>query len=159
MYKPTSTTSRTNGDHNQSFATQQIHWPEIQNTISTQTPWQLTWQKHEQYDRLYNPIVAHLQPSIHIKDWETPNILTQGGIFHCLTTQAPTDDGRPPPQHANVDQATWDRWQTSHKQFPPLQYKPQYLTRYKDNEWTTLSPIQRETHGVTGWFHTEQQVP
>ena len=75
---------------------------------------------------------------------ETPNILTQGGIFHCLTTQAPADDGRPPPQHANVDQATWDRWQTNHKQFPPWQYKPQYLTRYKDNEWTTLSPIQRE---------------
>ena len=121
-----------------------IHWPEIQNTFSTQTPWQLTWQKHEQYDRLYNPIAAHLQPSIHIKDWETPNILTQGGIFHCLTTQAPTDDGRPPPQHANVDQATWDRWQTNHRQFPPWQYKPQYLTRYKDNEWTTISPIQRE---------------
>ena len=121
-----------------------IHWPEIQQTISTQTPRQLTWEKYEQYDRLYNPIAAHLQPSIHIKEWETPNILSQGGIFHCLTTQAPTEDGRPPPQHANVDQATWDRWQANNKQFPPWQYKPQYLTRHKDSEWTTISPLQRE---------------
>ena len=74
-----------------------IHWPEIQNTLSTQTPWQLTWQKHEQYDRLYNPIAAHLQPSIHIKDWETPNILTQGGIFHALLDDTSTNRWRKTP--------------------------------------------------------------
>ena len=121
-----------------------IRWQQVQGTISTQTPWQLTWEKHPPYDRLHNPIAADLQPNIHVKGWETPNILAQGGLFHCLTTQANTDEGRPPPQHTDVDQATWERWEKGHKQFPPWQYRPQYLTREHQAEWQPITPLQRE---------------
>ena len=91
-----------------------IQWERAQETISTQTPWQLTWEKHPPYDRLHNPIAADLQPNIRVKGWEIPNVLAQGGLFHCLTTQANTDEGRPPPQHTDVDQATWEQLHTTH---------------------------------------------
>lgn len=133
------------------------HWPEVQHVISTQTPWQLQWSQKTQYQQLHNPISPDLQPSILIKGWETPNILTQGGLFHCLTTQAPTDPGRPPPPQSNVDQATWDLWEYN-KQFPPWQYKPQCLTRHNDGEWTTITPIQRERLMATGQLHTERNT-
>ena len=70
-----------------------IQWEPVQEIISSQTPWQLTWTKHPPYSKLHNPIAADLQPNIQMKGWETPNILTQGGLFHCLTTQAITDTG------------------------------------------------------------------
>ena len=43
-----------------------IHWPEIQQSLSSKTP----WQQHGQYDKLHNPLAAELQPPIHIKGWE-----------------------------------------------------------------------------------------
>ena len=114
-----------------------IQWEPVQEIISSQTPWQLTWTKHPPYSKLHNPIAADLQPN-------TPNILTQGGLFHCLTTQATTDTGRPPPQHTDVDQATWARWEQGQKQFPPWQYRPQYLTREHQADWQPITPLQRE---------------
>ena len=68
-----------------------------------------------------------IQPSIHVKEWETPPaLLCQKQLFHCLTTQAPTDLGR--------------RWQQDNRQFPPWQYQPQFLTRPHEGE----CPLQRE---------------
>jgi len=65
-------------------------------------------------------------------------------IFHCLTTQANSDDGRPPPRSANVDDDTWQRWESNHKQFPPWQYRQEYLTKHKDGTWQPVTPLQRE---------------
>ena len=121
-----------------------IHWEPVQEMISSQTPWQLTWTEHPPYTKLHNPIAADLQPNIQMKGWETPNILTQGGLFHCLTTQAINDTGRPPPQHTDVDQATWARWEQGQRQFPPWQYRPQYLTREHQADWQPITPLQRE---------------
>ena len=121
-----------------------IQWEPVQEMISSQTPWQLTWTEHPPYTKLHNPIAADLQPNIQMKGWETPNILTQGGLFHCLTTQAINDTGRPPPQHTDVDQATWARWEQGQRQFPPWQYRPQYLTREHQADWQPITPLQRE---------------
>ena len=121
-----------------------IQWEPVQEMISSQTPWQLTWTEHPPYTKLHNPIAADLQPNIQTKGWETPNILTQGGLFHCLTTQAINDTGRPPPQHTDVDQTTWARWEQGQRQFPPWQYRPQYLTREHQADWQPITPLQRE---------------
>ena len=115
-----------------------IHWERAEETVSTQTPWQLQWTTHPPYSRLHNPIAADLQPKIHVKGWETPKILSQGGLFHCLTTQATTEAGRPAPQHTDVDQATWERWEQGHKQFPPWQYRR--LMGFTDN-YTQPNPL------------------
>ena len=85
-----------------------------------------------------------IQPSIHVKDWETPAVLCNKQLFHCLTTQAPTDLGRPPPAHAHADEATWERWQQDNRQFPPWQYQPQFLTRPHEGDWQPITPLQRE---------------
>ena len=69
---------------------------------------------------------------------------TNGQPFHCLTTQAPTDQGRPPPKSTHVDESTWQRWEEHQRQFAPWQYQPQYLTRYQDGPWQPITPIQRE---------------
>ena len=123
-----------------------IRWKEAESRLTKDTPFTLHWQQHNDFDQLHNPLAPLTQPSIHIKDWETPAILCQQQLFHfhCLTTQAPTDLGRPPPQHTNVDQATWDRWQNDNRQFPPWQYQPQYLTRQHQHDWQPITPLQRE---------------
>ena len=66
--------------------------------------------------------------------WHLP-LLNNSGTNRRRTTTSTTRKRRPSNlgQVANEPQ-TVSSWQ----------YKPQYLTRYKDNEWTTLSPIQRE---------------
>ena len=82
-----------------------IRWEQIQETISTQTPWQLRWSNRPPYSQLHNPIVIDLQPDIHRKG---------------------------------------ERWEQGHKQFPPWQYRPQFLTREHEGEWQPITPIQRE---------------
>ena len=121
-----------------------IEWHEAESRLTKDTPFTLHWQPQPNFDQLHNPLAPLIQPSIHVKDWETPAILCQQQLFHCLTTQAPTDLGRPPPQHTNADQATWERWQTDNRQFPPWQYQPQYLTRQYQHEWQPITPLQRE---------------
>ena len=117
------------------IATQQLH---------SNTPWQITQTFHQTMWHLTNPIAAQLQPDVQIKDWETPTVLQHNQLFHCLTTQASSDDGRPPPRSSHVDNDTWQRWEDNNKQFPPWQYRPEYLTRYKDGHWQTVTPLQRE---------------
>ena len=94
--------------------------------------------------RLTNPIANQLQPDIQIKDWETPTVLQQNQLFHCLATQASSDEGRPPPRSSDVDDDTWHRWEENNRQFPPWQYRQEYLTRHKDGQWQTVTPLQRE---------------
>ena len=102
------------------------------------------WTLQDGHHKLHNPMATMIQPSIHVKDWETPAILCNRQLFHCLTTQAPTDLGRPPPAHAHADDATWERWQQDNRQFPPWQYQPQFLTRPHEGEWQPITPLQRE---------------
>ena len=128
-----------------------IHWPEVRHAISTKTPWQLQWSHKEQYEQLHNPVAPDLQPSVHIKGWETPNILTQGGIFHCLTTQAPTDNGRPPPQHSNVDQAR----EANHTQFPPWRPQSGPASLTKSSRWSNTLQNRRNS-GTNPYPHTAE---
>ena len=119
-------------------------WQHITQHLTRETPWTLHWTQQDDYDKLHNPIATLMQPPVHVKDWETPAILCQQQLFHCLTTQAPTDLGRPPPQHAKADNSTWDRWQQDNRQFPPWQYQPQFLTRKHEGDWQPITPLQRE---------------
>ena len=119
-------------------------WTYITQHLTRETPWTIHWTQHDDYDKLHNPLAPLIQPPVHVKDWETPAILCQQKLFHCLTTQAPTDLGRPPPQHAKADNSTWDRWQQDNRQFPPWQYQPQFLTRKHEGDWQPITPLQRE---------------
>ena len=119
-------------------------WKYVSHQLTGSTPFTLHWTLQDGYHRLHNPIATMIQPSIHVKDWETPAVLCNKQLFHCLTTQAPTDLGRPPPAHAHADEATWERWQQDNRQFPPWQYQPQFLTRPHEGDWQPITPLQRE---------------
>ena len=123
---------------------QNIQWETAAHIVHQFTPWQIirTFQRNTWH--LHNPIAALLQPTFHTKDWETPAVLQEGQPFHCLTTQAPTDQGRPPPKSSHVDTSTWQRWEEHGRQFAPWQYMPQYLTRHQDGPWQPITPLQRE---------------
>jgi len=129
-----------------------IDWDTATKQLHSNTPWQITQTFHQTMWHLTNPIATQLQPDIQVRDRETPTVLQQNQLFHCLTTQASSNDGRPPPRSANVDDDTWRRWEDNNKQFPPWQYRPEYLTRYKDSQWQTVTPrdCQRSTNGENG---------
>ena len=119
-------------------------WKYVSHQLTGSTPFTLHWTLQDGHHKLHNPIASMIQPSVHVKDWETPAVLCNKHLFHCLTTQAPTDLGRPPPAHAQADDATWERWQQDNRQFPPWQYQPQFLTRPHEGEWQPITPLQRE---------------
>ena len=121
-----------------------IDWDSATQQLHSNTPWQITQTFHQTMWHLTNPIAAQLQPDVQVKDWETPTVLQHNQLFHCLTTQASSDEGRPPPRSSHVDNETWQRWEDNNKQFPPWQYRPEYLTRYKDGQWQTVTPLHRE---------------
>ena len=114
---------------------QNIRWDVASHLVHQHTPWQIVQTFHQTTWHLHNPIAALLQPQFHMKDWETPTVLQDGQPFHCLTTQEPTDQGRPPPESTQVEHQ---------RQFAPWQYQPQYLTRYQDGPWQPITPLQRE---------------
>ena len=123
---------------------QNIQWETAAHIVHQFTPWQIIQKFQHNTWHLHNPIAALLQPTFHTKDWETPTVLQEGKPFHCLTTQAPTDQGRPPPKSSHVDTSTWQRWEEHGRQFAPWQYMPQYLTRHQDGPWQPITPLQRE---------------
>ena len=123
---------------------QNIQWETAAHIVHQFTPWQIIQKFQHNTWHLHNPIAALLQPTFHTKDWETPTVLQEGKPFHCLTTQAPTDQGRPPPKSSHVDTSTWQRWEEHGRQFAPWQYMPQYLTRHQHGPWQPITPLQRE---------------
>ena len=126
-----------------------IDWQEVQCRLTQDIPFTLHWTTQNTYDQLHNPIATLIQPPVHIKERKTPAILCQHQLFHCLTTQAPTDLGRPPPKHVQADESTWDRWQQDNRQFPPWQYQPQFLTRPHEGDLQPITPLQPEPDHFT----------
>ena len=85
------------------------------------------------------PIVAFLQPPIQTTTHSAPPVLQNQGLFHCLTTPAPDEKGRPPPARTNEKPDTMARWQADHRRFAPWQYQAKYLVTSQQGT-TSLAP-------------------
>ena len=138
-----------------------VDWESLPATLSRHTPWQLSLDTQLFPPVLFNPIAAELQPDCHIRDFDPPSVLTHGQLFHCLTTQASTDEGRPPPRSQQLPDDTWQRWQADHKQFAPWQYQQKYLVRKHGHDWQVATPEHREAmmgfpRGWTGPHNTDR---
>ena len=138
-----------------------VDWESLPATLSRHTPWQLSLDTQLFPPVLFNPIAAELQPDCHIRDFDPPSVLTHGQLFHCLTTQASTDEGRPPPRSQQLPDDTWQRWQADHRQFAPWQYQPKYLVRKHGHDWQVATPEHREAmmgfpRGWTGPHNTDR---
>ena len=105
-----------------------VEWDKVKQQLAANTPWDLHWtQTDTPWSRLHNPIAKTLQPQLDTKHFTAPTILQKGGLFHCLTTPAPDEHGRPAPQHCNEKPDTIQRWQADHQRFAPWQYHHKYL--------------------------------
>ena len=110
-----------------------VEWDKVKPQLVANTPWDLHWtQTDTPWPRLHNPIAKTLQPPLDTKHFTAPAILQKGGLFHCLTTPAPDEHGRPAPQHCNEKPDTIQRWQADHQRFAPWQYQHKYLVSDAD---------------------------
>ena len=110
-----------------------VQWDRVKPQLVANTPWDLHWtQTDTPWPRLHNPIAKTLQPPLDTKHFTAPAITQKGGLFHCLTTPAPDESGRPAPQHCNEKPDTIHRWHTDHQRFAPWQYQQKYLVSDAD---------------------------
>ena len=110
-----------------------MEWDKVKPQLVANTPWDLHWtQTDTPWPRLHNPIAKTLQPPLDTKHFTAPAILQKGGLFHCLTTPAPDEHGRPAPQHCNEKPDAIHRWQADHQRFAPWQYQHKYLVSDAD---------------------------
>ena len=116
-------------------------WDDISNELSTATPWTLHWHEDDVYPRLHNPMAAELQPGLHSKEYSLPRCIQAGKLFHCLTTPAPTEAGRPPPKRTRHSREAMARWEQDNKRFPPWQYESDFLVQYPD-ETLSVAPAE-----------------
>ena len=90
------------------------------------TPWSLTWNSDDGWDRLHNPLAAELQQPIITEGYSLPRCLQYDKkLFHCLTTPAPSDLGRKEPRQTGsrtTSTEAWHRWEQDHRRYPPWQY-------------------------------------
>ena len=50
-------------------------WKYVSHQLTGSTPFTLHWTLQDGHHKLHNPMATMIQPSIHVKDWETPAIL------------------------------------------------------------------------------------
>ena len=135
-------------------------WDKVKTQLVANTPWDLQWSETDTpWPRLYNPIAQTLQPTLDTKHFTAPAILQKGGLFHCLTTPAPDESGRPAPQHTSEKPDTVQRWQADNRRFAPWQYQKKYLVT-DTNERQHLAPAQmrEQMMGFDGQ-HTANMTP
>ena len=67
-----------------------IPWKHIDEKLPRLTPWPLTWNIDDGWNRLHNPLAAELQQPIITEGYSLPHCLQNDKkLFHCLTTPAP----------------------------------------------------------------------
>ena len=137
-----------------------VEWDKVKPQLVANTPWDLHWtQTDTPWPRLHNPIAKTLQPPLDTKRFTAPAILQKGGLFHCLTTPAPDEHGRPAPQHCNEKPDTIHRWQADHQRFAPWQYQHKYLVSDADGHKHLAPANMREQMMGFDGQHTANMTP
>eukprot|EP00439_Symbiodinium_sp_Y106_P033998 s1782_g4.t1 len=112
------------------------------------TPWSLTWNIDDGWNRLHNPIAAELQQPIITEGYSLPHCLQNDKkLFHCLATPAPSDQGRTEPRQTGsrtTSMEAWHRWEQDRRRCPPWQYESQFLVTLPDGSMFTAPVGLRE---------------
>lgn len=107
-----------------------------------------TTQSQQTYSHPFTSKTGRLLASYHMEAFSTAS----------PHRHPPTTAGLRPNTPTSTRPCAWECWQANQRQFPPWQYKPQYLTWYQDREWTTISPTQRERlMGLSDGFTQNEQ--
>ena len=88
---------------------------------------QVSWKKHFGSWRISAPQTA-TTPFIP-EGWKHPTCWDDDKQLPCLTTPAPTDEGRPAPKSSRgkMDSRTHERWLASNRQFAPWHFQEEFL--------------------------------
>ena len=98
------------------------------------------WVKHFGAWKLKCPQRA---TDVHIPaGWTEPGCWAEGKVMPCLTTPAPTDQGRDAPRSARGKMSTvvYHRWTQGNRQYAPWHYESNYMMKDEKGEWQ-LPPI------------------
>ena len=137
-----------------------VEWDRVKPQLVANTPWDIYWtQTDTPWPRLHNPIAKSLQPPLDTKHFTAPAILQKGGLFHCLTTPALDEHGRPAPLHCNEKPDTIQRWQADHQRFAPWQYQHKYLVSDADGHKHLAPAKMREQMMGFDGQHTANMTP
>ena len=98
------------------------------------------WVKHFGTWKLKCPQRAtkvHIPPG-----WQEPSCWAEGQMMPCLTTPAPTDQGRDAPRSARgkMSSVVYQRWIQGNRQFAPWHYESKYMLKDDQGEYK-LPPI------------------
>ena len=105
-----------------------IPWNHIEEKLPRLTPWSLTWNIDDGWNRLHNPVAADLQQPIIKNGYSLPHCLQNNKkLFHCLTTPATSMYGRTQPRQIGsrtTSPEASNRWEQDHRRDPPWLREP-----------------------------------
>eukprot|EP00438_Fugacium_kawagutii_P035819 Skav235285 [mRNA] locus=scaffold874:522184:536384:- [translate_table: standard] len=138
-----------------------IDWKALKNNPMTGKP--LRWSRHHRLPRLHLD-VPYTEP----KDLELGALELPPAVAHhhsrlpCLTTPAPTSEGRPPPKklRGRVDGAVRQRWLRDGRTYAPWHYAEGAMLRADDGSLHTPSAeIKEQLHGFPLGYTDVPEVP
>ena len=79
--------------------------------------------------------------------WTEPSCWAEGKVLPCLTTPAPTDQGRDAPKSAKgkMSSVVYHRWIQGNRQFAPWHYESKYMFQDEHGEWQLPNITTKET--------------
>ena len=103
------------------------------------------WAKHFGTWKLSSPQRA---TNVHVPaGWTEPSCWAEGKVLPCLTTPAPTDQGRDAPKSAKgkMSSVVYHRWIQGNRQFAPWHYESKYMFQDEHGEWQLPNITTKET--------------
>ena len=122
-----------------------IDWNNIEQWLQEALNVKLQWSAQGPRWRLRNFTAKLIQQPLTLKDIKLPDEVTRGQrLMPCLTT--PEEGGRPAPEHADVSDATWDRWAKDGKKYAPWHYEESAMVTIKGKMAIPPPELKEEMH-------------
>lgn len=116
----------------------------------------LRWSKNQKYHRLHHDTQLQEETDLQLDGLRLHTaVATHDRRMPCLTTPAPSDDGRPAPKklRGKIDPEQKARWLQDGRSFAPWQYSPEALLHAADGSMTVPPPEAKEQlHQLPRWY-------
>ena len=119
-----------------------VNWRDYE--INPLTDHQMKWHKHQGYHRIFMEPPADDLGSFDTQGLTFDEKVRQGVVkMPCLTTPAPTEQGRPAPKRSKgrIDDSTRNRWVAGNRQFAPWHYAKEAMLSSADGD-LHLPPVE-----------------
>eukprot|EP00438_Fugacium_kawagutii_P019769 Skav203659 [mRNA] locus=scaffold2755:67102:70040:- [translate_table: standard] len=138
-----------------------INWKTLRTNPLTGKP--LRWSRHHRLPRLHLDIPYTNSEDLALGDLTLPPAVAHHHTrLPCLTTPAPTDEGRPPPKklRGRVDSAVRQRWLQDNRTYAPWHYSEGAMLRAPDGTLhTPPAEVKEQLHGFPPGYTAVHDVP